>query len=391
MTPRSRLIVVLLSAPILVFAVVGGYLGGVMARQEAYPHLRVFDEVFSLTTSNYVEDVNADKLMHGAMHGLADSLDPDSAFLSAEQVRQLEQGDTLAAGELGIDLTRQYYLRIIGVRDLSPAAKAGLRTGDFIRLIDRQPTREMSVWEGTRLLRGKPGSAVALAVIRGNAADPHMIEITRSVLTTLPPTTRMVNESVGYIRIPEFTERTRAEVAACAADLAKSGARRLVIDVRSTARGPLPSGLETARLFVRSGTLAMLETRGADRQIVAAVPQDATIQSPVAVLVDAGSSGAAELFASALSGNSRAELLGERTNGRAALQRLFKLPDGGGLWMSYAWYLTPAAAPIHERGVKPTIDVPQPDVEFGAAMPQGDPTLDKAVERLAASGTGVQK
>ena len=112
---------------------------------------------------------------------------------------------------------------------------------------------------------------------------------------------------------------------------------------------------------------------------------------PVAVLVDAGTSGAAELFASALSGNSRAELLGERTNGRAALQRLFKLPDGGGLWMSYAWYLTPAGTPIHERGLKPNIDVPQPDMEFGAAAPPGDPTLDKAVERLSAHASGVHQ
>jgi carboxyl-terminal processing protease len=391
MTPRSRLIVLLVSAPILVFAIVGGYLGGVAARQEAYPHLRVFDDVFSLTTSNYVEDVNADKLMHGAMHGLADSLDADSAFLTAEQVRGLDQGNSLAPGDLGIDLTRQYYLRVIAVRDQSPAAKAGVQTGDFIRLIDRQPTREMSVWEGTRLLRGAPGSSVTLAIIRGNAADPHMVDLVRAPLTAAAPSSRLVNPTTGYLRIPEFTDQTRLSVEAIASQLIKSGARRIVIDVRSTARGPLMGGLEAARLFVSSGTLAMLETRGADRQVVVANPKDATITVPVAVLVDAGTSGAAELFASALSGNSRAELLGERTNGRAALQRLFKLPDGGGLWMSYAWYLTPAGTPIHERGLKPNIDVPQPDVEFGAAAPPGDPTLDKAVERLSARAAGGQQ
>jgi carboxyl-terminal processing protease len=391
MTPRSRLLVLLVSAPILIFALVGGYLGGVMARQETYPHLKVFDDVFGLTTSNYVEEVDADKLMHGAMHGLADSLDADSAYLTADQVRRLDLADPVASGEIGVELTRQYYLRVIAVRDLSPAAKAGLRTGDFIRLIDRQPTREMSVWEGMRLLRGKPGSTVSLAIIRGNAADPHMVDLVRTTLTPAAPSSRMVNPTTGYLRIPEFTDQSRLSVEAVVGELIKSGARRLVIDLRSTARGPLQSGLETARLFVPSGTLAMLETRGADRQVVAAVAKDATITVPVAVLVDGGTSGAAELFASALSGTSRAELLGERTNGRAALQRLFKLPDGGGLWMSYAWYLTPAATPIHDRGLKPNIDVPQPDVEFGAAAPPGDPTLDKAVERLSAHAAGVHQ
>ncbi len=391
MTPRSRLIVLLVSAPILVFAVVGGYLGGVTARQEVYPHLRVFDDVFNLTTSNYVEDVNPDKLMHGAMHGLADSLDADSAFLTAEQVRRLDQGDQLPPGDLGIELTRQYYLRVIAARDGSPAAKAGLRTGDFIRIIDRQPTREMSAWEGTRLLRGKPGSTVSLTIIRGNAAEPHVVDLVRVPLVPAPPSSRMVNATTGYVRIPEFTDQTRNSVEAMVSGLVKSGAARLVVDLRSTASGPLIAGIETSRLFVRTGTLAMLETRGADRQVVSAGPKDGPIALPVALLVDAGTSGAAELFAAALSGNSRAELIGERTNGRAALQRLFKLPDGGGLWMSYAWYLTPSGTPIHERGLKPNIDVPQPDLEFGAAAPPGDPTLDKAVERLSAQAAGVHQ
>src|SRR5712692_1885251 len=148
MSSRSRLIVLSMSAPVIVFAIVGGFLGKVLAREDTYHHLKVFEEVTQLVTSNYVENVNVDKVMNGAMRGLADALDPDSAYLSPQEVKQAEADAPLPAGDVGIELTRQYYLRVIATRDNSPAAKAGLRTGDFIRMIGGEPTRDMSVWEG---------------------------------------------------------------------------------------------------------------------------------------------------------------------------------------------------------------------------------------------------
>src|SRR5262249_26862199 len=135
MSARSRVIVLSISAPVIAFAIVGGFLGKVMAREDTYQHLRTFEEVTQLVTNNYVENVNVDKVMHGAMRGLPDSLDPDSAYLSPDEVRQAESGASLPAGDVGIDLTRQYYLRVVATRDNSSAAKAGLRTGDFIRMI----------------------------------------------------------------------------------------------------------------------------------------------------------------------------------------------------------------------------------------------------------------
>ena len=191
MTSRTRIIVISITAPVIAFAIVGGLLGKVMAREETYQHLKIFDDVVSLITSNYVEEVNVDKVMRGAMHGLADGLDPDSAYLTPDEVKQVEAGAPLAAGDVGIDLTRQYYLRVIATRDNSPAAKAGLRTGDYVRAINDTPTREMSVWEGVRALRGAPGSKVALTIIRGNAADPHVIELTREAPPAVEVTGRM--------------------------------------------------------------------------------------------------------------------------------------------------------------------------------------------------------
>src|SRR6478752_6515704 len=204
MSSRTRVLVMSLSAPVIAFAIVGGFLGRVMAREDTYQHLKIFDDVVSLISSNYVEDADIDKVMKGAMHGLADSLDPDSAYLTAAEVKQVESGAALPAGDIGLELTRQYYLRVIAARDNSPAAKAGLRTGDFIRMIGGQPTRDMSVWEGMRALRGAPGSTVKLTVIRGNAVDPHVVEVTREALNAPDVTGRTAAPGIGYGRIAAF-------------------------------------------------------------------------------------------------------------------------------------------------------------------------------------------
>ncbi|HNV03150.1 MAG TPA: S41 family peptidase [Vicinamibacterales bacterium] len=384
MTTRTRVAIILITAPVLVFALVGGLMGKGRAAGETYPHLRVFDDVFSLTTDNYVERVDVDRLMHGAMRGLAESLDPDSAYLTAADARLLESGADAGPAEVGLDLTRQYYLRVISARDQSPAARAGLSPGDFIRAIDRQPTREMSVWEGMRRLRGAPGSTVSLLVIRGNAAEPHEMTLTREALVPLAPASRIIDGAVGYVRVPDITAGTPASLREACRRLQQAGAKALAIDLRGTSRGPLEAGLAMARLFVRAGTLAILDGRGTSRQVVAAGEADGEVTLPIAVLTDFGTAGAAELFTAALSGNKRAETLGERTAGRAARQRLFPLPDGAALWMSHAWYLTPAGAAIHERGLQPDVPVAQPDVEFGASAPAGDATLDEAVKRLRA-------
>jgi len=190
MSPKTRRLVLWISAPVIAFAIIGGFLSKVTAREGPYQNLKIFDDVVSLISSNYVEKVDIDKVMHGALDGLADSLDPDSAYLSTDQVKQIEAGIAPPAGDVGLDLTRQYYLRVIAARDGSAAAKAGLQTGDYVRAIDGKPTREMSVWEGMRALRGAPGSKVSLTVFRGSANDPHAIELTREATSAADVTGR---------------------------------------------------------------------------------------------------------------------------------------------------------------------------------------------------------
>lgn len=381
MTSRTRVWVLAVSVPVIIFAVVGGYLGQVMAKDDTYQHLRVFDDVVAHVVNNYVEEVDIKQAMRGAMRGLADALDPDSAFLTPDLVKAYEGNSNPGPADIGVELTRQYYLRVVSARDGSPAAKAGLRTGDFIRAIDKRPTRDMSIYEGARLLRGAVGSKVALLVIRGNAADPHEVTVVRERAAGGDMTTRMANPTTGYVRVVEFSKDTPSRLKQAMEALAKTGASRYVLDLRGTARGDLDDGIATARLFVSSGTLAVRQTK-TQKETITAQSQDGGLTAPVELLVDQGTAAAAEIFASALAGNKRAELVGERTLGRAARQQLVKLPDGSGLLLSSVRYLTPSSTGIHERGLAPDVEVEQPDVEFGAAPPAKDSTLDKALERF---------
>jgi carboxyl-terminal processing protease len=419
MTLKTRLSVLLLSTPALLFVVVGGLMGNVLTPRgdEAFTHLRVFDDVVTLVLGNYVEEVKIDRAMEGALKGLAEGLDPDSAYLNPQQVAEIQSGVALPDGDVGLELTRQYYLRVIAARDDSPAAKAGLQTGDYVRGIDGKPTRDMSVFEGARLLRGQPGSKITLTVIRGNAAEPHEVSLVREKPAATIVSGRSVTPEVGYVRISSFRTGVVEQLKKQVADLAHAGAKSVIIDVRHTAEGPFENGIAAARLFVKSGTLAMkggrepdqkegkdpkakdpkapkAKTPGAEktpvpqaagRETMAAQAGDGAIDLPAQVLVTAGTSGAAEIFAAALDGNKRADLVGEHTLGRAGIQKLVKLPESRGLWLTYARYLTPSGEAIHGKGLKPDVEIEDVDVtEFGAApTSDADPILDAALARIA--------
>jgi carboxyl-terminal processing protease len=393
MTVKTRLSVLLLSTPILIFVVVGGLMGKTSARgDDSLQNLRVFQDVVGLVLNYYVEEVKIDRAMEGAMKGLADGLDPDSAYLNAKMMADVQSAAPQPEGDVGVELTRQYYLRVISARDGSPAAKAGLQTGDYVRGIDGRSTREISVLEGTRLLRGQPGSKVMLTVIRGNAAEPHEVTLVREKPGTVSVTGRMVGGDIGYVRIASFRNGVVDQLKKQVADLSHGGAKSIIVDVRHTAEGAYENGIDAARLFVKSGTLVMKGGRESDkdknadtaREKITAAPGDGSIELPVQVLTTTGTSGAAELFAAALSGNKRAELVGERTLGRAGIQKLVRLPENRGLWLTYARYLTPAGESIHGKGLKPGVDVEDVDVtEFGAPAPDKDPILDAAIARAS--------
>jgi carboxyl-terminal processing protease len=405
---------------------------------DTYQHLRVFQDVVSLVLNNYVEEVKIDHAMEGALKGLADGLDPDSAYLDAKQMTEVEAGAAQPDGDVGLEITRQYYLRVISARDGSPADKAGLETGDYIRGIDGRSTRDMSVFEGNRLLRGQPGAKVVLTIIRGNAADPHEISLVREkpagplvsgrLIPVAGPASGaagatsgdapQLTPETGYIRIASFRTGVVEAVRKQVADLSKAGAKSLIIDVRGTAEGALENGIAAARPFVKTGTLSIRAGRnGENKETIEAAAGDGTITLPVQLLVTTGTSGPAELFASALRDNKRGELIGEHTLGRAGLQKLVKLPEGRGLWLTYAQYYRasaseqaedskpatsgsstsdigagarpkaatkiPGAEAINGKGLQPDVNVEDVEVaEFGTVASDKDPILDAALDRL---------
>jgi carboxyl-terminal processing protease len=373
----------MISTPVIAFAVIGGYLGQAMTRDDTYQHLRVFEDVVSLVLNNYVEEVDVKKAMRGAMNGLADNLDPDSAYLPATVATAYESNSPAGPADLGVELSRQYYLRVVSVREGSPAAKAGMRPGDFIRAIDKRSTKDISTFEGDRLLHGQPGTKVALLVIRGNAADPHEVDLVRErPAAPTEMTSKMADSTTGYIHITEFSKRAQMQLKQVTDALAKTGATRYIIDLRGASRGDLDDGLAAARLFVKSGTLTIRESKNNTKETVIADATEGWVTAPVVLLVDQSTARAGEVFAAALDGNKRAEMIGQRTLGSAARQRLVKLPDGSAMLLSYLRYLTPTGAVIEEKGLTPEVVVDEPDVEFGAAAPTTDATLQRALQYL---------
>jgi carboxyl-terminal processing protease len=231
-------------------------------------------------------------------------------------------------------------------------------------------------------MHGPVGSKVKLTVIRGNAADPHEIELVREKETAPAVTSRMAAPGVGLLRIAAFPEGVAADVQREVEGLQRDGATHLLVDVRGTATGSVEAAIAAARLFVPSGTIVQRESRGAAAQPVTA-SGSAPLSVPVTFLTTAGTSGPAEILVAALVGNKRADTVGERTLGRASEQQLVKLPDGSGLFLTTARYLTPEGKAILGAGIEPTEAVDEPDVEFGIEPQAGDPILEKAIARAA--------
>ena len=391
MSSKFRWVIVLITTPLVVLVTVGGLLGAsndLPAQRggggSTAGAMTAFEDVLSLIYQAYVEEVDFDKVMDGAMRGLTDGLDRSSAFLRPEEVRAIEAAAPPPAGDVGLTITRQFYLRVLGVRDGSPAARAGLQTNDFIRAIDGTPTRDMSGVTGARLLRGQPGSKVTLVVFRGNATDPHEFVLTREAPSVKPVSVNMLPGSVAQIRVATFTKATAGLLKDAVAQAEKQGAKSAVIDLRGTADGSPEDGIAAARLFVKTGTIAIRAGREeTDRVVTTAQVGDGAITLPVGLLVSNGTANAAEVFAAALSGNNRAELIGQPTSGLAGVQKLVKLPENYGIWVTYQQYLqVDGKNPIHERGLRPTVGVDMPTVGFDEVPPATDEPLAKAAERM---------
>ena len=378
MSPRTRLLVALISTVLIGYIAVGSLLGRVLG-DTTYGQLSVFNEVVRLVLEAYVEPVNLDRAMAGARLGLTDALDGDSAYLDPDELKLYNQTGKDDA-DVGLLLTRRGpFLMVVSTRSGSPAEKAGLKAGDVIKTIDARQSRPLSAPIGQRLLRGAPGSVVKVTLMRPGS-DSVDVSLVRERAVLAPPRGKLLSDGAGYVKLPEIDPRTADDLRAELDSLRRAGARALILDLRSAGFGAPADGVKVAELFLKGGVVTKLAGAKHPEQVFTADPARSAWGLPMAVLIDTGTAGPAEVVAAALLDASRGPLVGERTFGRAAVQKPVPLVEGG-LLVTVAKYSSPKGTAIHGRGVEPTVPLEPADEEDGA--PSGrDLILEKAQELL---------
>jgi carboxyl-terminal processing protease len=380
MSPRGRLVIALVSTLLVGYVAVGSLLGRVLG-DTTYGQLAVFNEVVRLVLDAYVEPVNIDRAMMGARMGLTDALDGDSAYLDADELKAYQQPPKEGEADIGAVLTRRFsFLMVASTRAGSPAAKAGIKPGDIVKTIDGRHSRSVSPPTGHRLLRGEPGSIVKVTLLRAGS-DPIDLSVVRERLVAAAPERRMLGDGTGYIKVAEFTPRAGDEVKGEIDALRRAGAHALVLDLRGSGAGAPADGVKVAELFLKGGSIGKLTGARTDEQVFTGDPARSAWDRPVAVLVDNGTGGAAEVVTAALLDAGRGPIVGEHTFGRAGIQKIVPLPEGG-LLLTVAKYVSPKGTAIHGKGIEPTVPVDVPDKDDEEAASGGDPILDKALEVL---------
>src|SRR5690242_14177084 len=355
MNRAARIAIFTLSVVIFCYAGIGHVLGRT-SDDKAYKSLTVYGEVLEKIQQDYVDDPNMRTVTAGALHGLLESLDPQSSYLTPreydEYKKKLASG---AAGETGLTLSKRYgYIIVLSVLPESPGTKAGIRSGDIFEAIGGFTTRDMSVGQALNLLNGQAGTAIKVSVIRRGKATPDDIDIVRERVGVPKLIVQKVEPDILALRFPSLDPGRAEEVRARLLDAEKQGIRKVILDVRECGRGPVSEAMAIARYFVPNGTLATLRGQTVSTQVISADPKQVIWKGPVSVLVDVTTSGAAEVLASAIEANHRGDVVGERTFGLASEQKLITLDDGAALILTVANYYNADGKSILEEGVTPT-------------------------------------
>jgi carboxyl-terminal processing protease len=407
MNRRARIGIIAVSVAISCYAGLGHVLGRTQ-EDKAYKSLTVYGEVLQKIQLDYVDDPNIRLVTAGSLHGLMESLDSQSSYLTPREYTEYKQKlANNANGETGLTLSKRYgYIIVVSVLPESPAEKAGIHSGDIFESVAGFTTREMSVGQALNLMRGQAGTGVKVGVIRRGKTEPEEVDLVREKLGASKLVTQKVDPDILALRVPTLDAGRAEEVRARLVDAEKQGVKKLVLDLRNCGRGPVSEGIAAARLFVPNGNLVTLRGQTVSAQVFAAEPGKVVWKGPISVLMDGTTSGAAEVLASALGANHRGELIGERTYGLASEQKLITLDDGAALILTVANYYNVGGKSILEEGVVPTEVVRAAAVEnddsgddeeaSASATPQNqtppevrplspeDPLLKKAIESFKA-------
>jgi len=358
----------------------------------------LLDEVAERVRNEYVDPVVSGALEQAAVVGMVASLDPHSALLDAEEYDEMRISTAGSYTGVGIEVAANDG-RVVVVSPIegSPAATAGVRSGDVILAIDGLPVTSDSLDHTIDRMRGRAGSRVHLAISRVGVAEPLQFDLERSEVHVRTVRAESLAGGYGYVRITQFSDSTPADLDLALSALHPPGHRALrglVLDLRGNPGGVLEAATDVADEFIDSGMIVRAEGRAPDARFeIDATPGDALDGAPLVVLVDAGSASGSEIVAGALRDHGRATLMGERTYGKGSVQTVIPLRDGQALKLTTSRYFTPSGASIHKRGLEPDVAIASPAID--PAVPpalrgpaSADPVVKTALQYLRDRGLG---
>jgi carboxyl-terminal processing protease len=385
MSTRSKLFVLTCSLALVVVMALGQM--GVRAsgtNDGPYAQLQVYSEVLSRVEREYVDEPNIPQVTNGALHGLLEALDSSSSYLSPAEYKEFQARSGEKRGGIGAAVSKRFgYADVVSIIPGGAAEKAGIQNYDIIEAIEGKSTHEMSPVEINSLLAGDPGSTVTVSVVRARKAEPQKIVITRDVFSNPAASSKVVDAGIGYIKVDWFTKGKSTEVANLIRTLQKSGATKLILDLRNSADGDPAEGIATANLFLDHGTITYLQGQKYPKQAFTAEADKAITKLPVVVLVNRGTAGPAEIVAAAILENARGDVLGDKTFGAGSVQKMIPLQDNSALNLTVAKYYSPQGKAIQDSAVTPNIlvageeEVTLPD-EDESATPATDQEPKKA-------------
>ncbi|MGH7407105.1 MAG: S41 family peptidase [Candidatus Methylomirabilales bacterium] len=345
---------------------------GVVATDEAYEKLKVFTEVLTLIQANYTEEVNSKDLVYGAIRGMLETLDPHSAFMPPEVYREMQVETQGSFGGLGIEITvRDRQLTVVAPIEGTPADRAGILAGDRIVKINGEPTKDMTLFEAVRKLRGPRGSQVTITILREGFTEAKDFAITRETIEVHSVRSFDLGDKIGYIRMASFQEKTARDLERTLEQFQTDGVKAMVLDLRNNPGGLLSQAVQVADFFLQKGQLIVYtEGRARNQDLRFSAEHTKTLpQVPLVILVNGGSASASEIVAGALQDHRRAVVLGTQTFGKGSVQTVIPLNDGSGLRLTTAKYFTPRGETIQGKGITPDIPVEPPKPTVTAQTP----------------------
>lgn len=372
---RKKFIVVVISG-LMVFALSSLALSGIDKKKkgELYQQVRLFSDTLAIIQTDYVDEVTPRDLIYGALKGMLSALDAHSQFMDPDTYNELKVDTEGKFGGLGIEITvKDGLLTVVTPIEDTPAWKAGIKPNDRIVKINNELTRDMTLTEAVKKMRGKPGEAVNLTILR--EAEKKLLEfkIVRDVIKIKDiKEARVLEEGIGYIRLVEFRENTSADLDATLDNLKKQGMNALILDLRNNPGGLLDVAVRVAEKFIEKGKL-IVSTKGRKAsQNLEFISQQSRpiIDLPVVVLINEGSASGSEIVAGCLKDYSRAIILGMKSFGKGSVQTIIPLSDGSALRLTTSKYFTPLGEEIHGKGVMPDIVVEEGKIELAVGKEQ---------------------